>query len=118
MYHPIHRPTRFLGVPRVWEKFHSAIVSQSQNAGRFKRKIAQISSEAGVSHHLHGNGGMFYRWPGSTFYSKVKAGLGLDRCEGFYTGAAPVSGETVKFFMGMDILLMDLYGQSEATGNL
>ena len=42
--------------------------------------------------------------------------LGLDRCRLIYTGAAPVSLETLRYFQSINIPLLELYGMSECTG--
>ena len=44
--------------------------------------------------------------------------MGLDRCVTALCGAAPVSQEVVKFFMSLDINLLDCYGMSESSGIL
>ena len=42
--------------------------------------------------------------------------LGLDRCRFFMSGAAPIRPETIKYFLGFDIIIHELYGMSETTG--
>ena len=42
--------------------------------------------------------------------------LGLDRCSVIYTGAAPISLETMRYFQSINIPLLELYGMSECSG--
>lgn len=42
--------------------------------------------------------------------------MGLDRCSKCYTGAAPITKDTLEFFLSLDIPLYELYGMSESTG--
>jgi long-subunit acyl-CoA synthetase (AMP-forming) len=46
----------------------------------------------------------------------VKEALGLDRCVKFFSGAAPISMETLKYFISLDIVILELYGLSETNG--
>ena len=50
-------------------------------------------------------------------FKKVRAALGLDRCRIIISGAAPIMRETIEFFLSLDVLLMEAYGMSEASGS-
>ena len=47
---------------------------------------------------------------------QVKTALGLDRCHFPMTAAAPISEETLSYFLSVDIVLYELYGMTETTG--
>lgn len=49
-------------------------------------------------------------------FKKVRKALGLDRCTKCYTGAAPITKDTLEFFLSLDIPVYELYGMSESTG--
>ena len=49
-------------------------------------------------------------------FKRVRAALGLDRCKSFFTGAAPITKDTLEYFMSLDVPLMELYGMSESSG--
>lgn len=52
----------------------------------------------------------------SSLYQQVAKQLGLDRCHHHLTGAAPLSSETLRYFLSLNILLHKLYGMTETTG--
>lgn len=49
-------------------------------------------------------------------FKKVRWALGLDRCKNCLTGAAPITKETLEYFMSLSLPLYELYGMSESTG--
>jgi long-subunit acyl-CoA synthetase (AMP-forming) len=40
---------------------------------------------------------------------RIRKALGFDRCDLFVSAAAPISNEVVKYFMSLDIPLMEVY---------
>ncbi|MGH0143985.1 UNVERIFIED_CONTAM: hypothetical protein FKN15_038915 [Acipenser sinensis] len=57
-----------------------------------------------------------YRLAKKLVFKKVRKALGLDRCTKCYTGAAPITKDTLEFFLSLDIPVYELYGMSESTG--
>lgn len=49
-------------------------------------------------------------------FSKVKETLGLDQCDLFFTGAAPLSHEIRNYFLSLNIPIVNVYGMSECSG--
>lgn len=49
-------------------------------------------------------------------YTKVKKALGLDECRAAFTAAAPITRETLEFFMSLGISVYEVYGMSESAG--
>ena len=78
--------------------------------------MVDLCKEAAVSHHTSGQNSLMYRLGEGLVYSKVKSALGLDRARYFFCAAAPLSEEVSRFFMGLDICLLDAFGMSECTG--
>ena len=50
------------------------------------------------------------------YFKKVRKALGLDNCHFPATGSAPISQDTLTFFMSINIPIHELYGMSETTG--
>lgn len=48
--------------------------------------------------------------------SKIKAAIGLDQCEYFAYGAAPLKQTSVAYWSSLDMPLINIYGMSETTG--
>lgn len=57
-----------------------------------------------------------YKLAKSLVFSKIHESLGLDKCSTFVTAAAPLSPDIKKFFLSLDIPLVDAFGMSEAAG--
>jgi long-chain-fatty-acid--CoA ligase ACSBG len=52
------------------------------------------------------------------FLKRVKKSLGLEKAKFIIFGAAPLQKSTLKFFMSLNIKLMNMYGMTETTGPL
>lgn len=48
--------------------------------------------------------------------NKIHKTLGLDKCRSFFSGAAPITKETLEFFLSIGLPLTEVYGMSETTG--
>lgn len=118
------RPTLFFGVPRVWEKIHAGIAGKLDAATGFKAVLAAWALSVGRRWHeqvLQGRepGGWLNlqkAWASRLVYDKVKAALGMDQARLLISAAAPIAPETLRFFTGLDLLIREGYGQSEACG--
>ncbi|XP_007489052.1 long-chain-fatty-acid--CoA ligase ACSBG2 isoform X2 [Monodelphis domestica] len=116
------RPTAFLGVPRVWEKMQERMKAVGASAPLLKKKVAQWAKSVGLTTNIKRMNGMRANYPTSYYlakwmvYSKVRVALGLDRCVQYFSGAAPLTKDTLEFFLSLDIPVCELYGMSESTG--
>lgn len=80
------RPTLFLAVPRVWEKFHAALEPAIKAQPALKQKPQAL-----------------------------KELLGLDQVKQVMTGAAPITREIMDFFDGIQLPIYEIYGMTENT---
>lgn len=115
------QPTSFLGVPRVWEKMQEKMRAAGAKASPMRKRVADWAKSIGLQYNYSAmNGENAVPWgfmlANSLVFKKVKAVLGLDRCRLFLTGAAPITKETLEYFMSLNIPLMELYGMSESSG--
>lgn len=117
------RPTLFVGVPRVWEKFHNRLNTRFAEDPRRERLIRSAVAHGGsmVRQVQAGQGmGLLDRIKHVAFerliYSKVRHGLGMDAIQIAITAAAPISPDLIVFFRGIGLPLFELYGMSESTG--
>lgn len=115
------RPTIFLGVPRVWEKIGESIQVVVSSQRGLKSKIASWAKHVGFKGNYtkqSGGSGTPFGWSIANvlFFKKVRHSLGLDRCHFPMAGSAPMSQETLTYFMSIDIPIQELYGMSETSG--
>lgn len=118
------RPTLFFGVPRIWEKFHAAVAGKLEQATGVKAKlVAWARGVATRANELKNRGeepaGMLalqYSLAKKLVFSKLKAALGLDAARTLISGAAPISKEVIEFFASLDLVVQEIYGQSEGSG--
>jgi len=59
---------------------------------------------------------MKYKIADRMVFQKVKTALGLHKCKSFFVAAAPISIETLEYFLSLDIRIFDIYGMSECSG--
>ncbi|KAJ8356980.1 hypothetical protein SKAU_G00197740 [Synaphobranchus kaupii] len=117
------RPTSFVGVPRVWEKMQEGMKAASAKSPALRKKVAIWAKGVGLQTNLRIMEGtapsrapLNYRLAKKLVFRKVRKALGLDRCIKCYTAAAPITKETLEFFLSLDIPLLELYGMSESSG--
>jgi long-chain-fatty-acid--CoA ligase ACSBG len=114
------KPTLFLGVPRVWEKLMDAMKAVGAKNTGLKKKIAEWAKCKGLAGGYAEQEGKSKPW-GYSFarklvFDKVKVNLGLDQCRIHATSAAPISKETLEYFLSLGIPIMEIFGMSECTG--
>lgn len=113
------RPTRFFGVPRVYEKIMEKMKAIGQANTGMKRKIGEWAKSVALkgNTNLEQGRSLPFGWTiATTFLKKVRVALGLDRCLLCFVGAAPVTMETLKYFQSINIPVYELYGMSETSG--
>ncbi|MGD9331436.1 MAG: AMP-binding protein [Desulfobacterales bacterium] len=114
------RPTLFVGVPRVWEKIQAKMVAAGAQNPPLKKKIAAWARGKGLAGAYARQEGQslpgFYGLAHKLVFSKVHERLGFDRCRLFISTAAPISLDTLEFFMSLNIPITEVYGMSECTG--
>jgi long-chain acyl-CoA synthetase len=114
------RPTVFVGVPRVYEKFHARLSARFEETHGIKRALldrALAANRKRVLAEQEGKSGpLMAGILDSIVLSKVREQLGMDQVEIAITAAAPINPDLVLFFQTLGIPLHELYGMSETTG--
>ena len=114
------RPTMFLGVPRVWEKIQERIMAAGAANPPLKKKIAAWARRQGIAggyaEQQHVAKPPMYAVANALVFKKVRKQLGLDRARILVTSAAPISRDTLEFFLSLGLPICEVYGMSECTG--
>lgn len=136
--HMVHtKPTYFLAVPRVWEKFKEGIEAKLKTVSFFKRTFFRLSSRIGRAlvpdynylsakketsrlSILERTRLVFERaiigFLEKKIFRPIKAALGLDCCKIAASGAGAMDQKVRNFFDGINIHILDVYGMSESSG--
>ncbi|MCB2193614.1 MAG: AMP-binding protein, partial [Deltaproteobacteria bacterium] len=117
-------PTVFFAVPRIWEKYSSAIFIKMKDATWFKRlvfglalKIGRRRAKARLSEQGVGTAlGLAFALAHVAVFKKLKERLGLERVRLAVSGAAPISPDVLRFYHAIGLPLRQVYGQTEDTG--
>ena len=117
------KPNDMIGVPRVWEKLHSAL-NAGVNAEPDEARRAGIHGAIAVGRELvkHRQAGTE---PPAELAAKVErcrpvwrallTRVGLDECRIAVTGAAPISVEVIEFFQALELPMVEGWGMTETT---
>ena len=114
------RPTLFVGVPRVWEKMQEKMEQRISRASSAERALFGWAQRVALAIHSpsakSARAGWKIDWSRRLVFSRIRKRLGLDECQHLVSSAAPISGQTSRFFQGLDMPLNEIYGLSECTG--
>uniref|UniRef100_T1JBW0 long-chain-fatty-acid--CoA ligase n=1 Tax=Strigamia maritima TaxID=126957 RepID=T1JBW0_STRMM len=111
------QPTVFLAVPRVIEKLYEKLQDAEVQMKPFKKSVFQWAQQKGINHHLKkSSNNMGYKLAKKLVFNKLKNQMGLQYITYIAAGGAPISSEIKRYFMGLDLIILDVYGLSESTG--
>jgi long-subunit acyl-CoA synthetase (AMP-forming) len=114
------RPSFFLAVPRVWEKMQAAIENGLRPASPRRRRLVTWARGVGLRAGYAEQRGEGRPWghalARALVFSKVRRRLGLDRARICAVSTAPVTRETLEFFLSLGIPILEIYGMSECSG--
>jgi long-chain acyl-CoA synthetase len=117
-------PALFFAVPRIWEKFYSAVALRMRDATRPGRlayhwalSVGARVAERRIAGRRSGLGlRLLFRVADFFVLDNVKRSMGLHRARGAATGAAPIAPELIKWYMALGIDMREVYGQTENCG--
>jgi long-chain acyl-CoA synthetase len=119
---PTIKPSVFLAVPRVWEKFKAGLqvridenpkkdlIDKAIKNGLEKVELEQAGKKVPFSIALK------HKVFSKLVFSKFKDGLGISDTEYFVTAAAPMNQDVHKWFHAIGIDVTEIYGMTEDTG--
>ncbi len=117
-------PTVFTAVPRVWEKFYSAVAIAIRESGRIQQMSYAWS--IGVGSRIAAL--VLERKPVGTWLKlkftlarwlaldNVRKTIGIHRARFLVTGAAPISPELVKWYLALGVPMGEVWGLTETCG--
>ncbi len=117
-------PTIGYAVPRIWEKYLSAVYIRMSDATWFKKFVFCLALKIGQKHtslkmnfkpipfYLK----VLYHLASLAVFRKLKERLGFERMRFAVTAAAPISPDVLYFFQSIGLDLIEAYGQTEDTG--
>jgi long-chain acyl-CoA synthetase len=118
------RPSRFFGVPRIWEKIQALLHDGGAATDEFNTAEVQAALDIGrryVTSQQNGSApspGVLEEFAraDAQILSGLRSRAGLDRLRWAATAAAPMPEQTLKFFAGLGIRIYDAYGMTETCG--
>ncbi|MBO3748703.1 long-chain fatty acid--CoA ligase [Streptosporangiaceae bacterium NEAU-GS5] len=118
------RPVLFFGVPRVWEKMMArlqALLTTQPEEQQDNVRRAMAAGLAWVEGGQHGHTitpevQAAYEAADAALLSIIRSMIGFDRAGWLATAAAPMPAEVQRFFAGLGMKVLDVYGMTETTG--
>lgn len=115
-------PTMFLGVPRIWEKLHSAIAIKMAETGRLRRALHDWALDAcrpfafKAPHQRSVRERLVFAMAYLLVLRALQNFIGLRRARIALTGAAPIAPAIVEYFRCLGVPLVEVYGMTETSG--
>lgn len=118
------QPTLFTAVPRIWEKFYSAVTIAIAEATAIERAVYRWAVGVGqkvAAHRIAGTRvpaglAIRYRLARVLALDNVRKLIGIHRCRFLVTGAAPISPDLVRWYLALGVPMREVWGMTECTG--
>ncbi len=118
------RPTIMVGVPRIYEKFHAAVLDLVRQAPGYRQALFNWALGVGRRIHLGGASPLDrlqHPLAERLVLGKLRTRLTGGRLRFFVTGGAPLNEEVEAFFWSLGVKILQGWGMTEtnsaATGN-
>jgi long-chain acyl-CoA synthetase len=117
-------PTVFTAVPRVWEKFYSAVMVALSESGKLQQAAYAWSIGVGgrvadlvlagrpVPAALKAQ----FRIARALAIDNVRKSIGIHRARLLLTGAAPIAPDLIRWYMALGVPMIEGWGQTECAG--
>ncbi|CAL8126075.1 unnamed protein product [Orchesella dallaii] len=116
------QPTKFVAVPRVWEKMYEKLREIGRANTGLKLKLGNWAKEQGTLYNerkLRGESSpetFQFKLAKALILSQIRKALGLSRSTLNISAAAPISVDILEYFMSLNIIIVEAYGLSECSG--
>ncbi len=119
------QPTSLFGVPRVWQKMQAGILAlMAAEQDETKKAAVARAMDAG---HAYVEGSQFgcqvtpevaeaFERADAGVLGPIRSLLGLGKTVATLSAAAPLPAEVGRFFAGLGMKILDVYGMTETTG--
>jgi len=117
-------PTVFAAVPRVWEKFYSAVTIAVREASPLQQAAYRWALSVGrrVAERVV-QGQAVPRWLRAEFMlgrwlalDNVRRLIGIHRARYLITGAAPISPDLIRWYLALGVPMFEVWGMTETAG--
>ena len=117
-------PTVFTAVPRVWEKFYSAVTIALSEASRAQQLAygwaigvgRRVADHVLAGRPVPGALKLQFRAARLLVLDNVRKLIGIHRARFLVTGAAPISPELVRWYLALGVPMLEVWGQTESSG--
>eukprot|EP00924_Labyrinthula_sp_SR-Ha-C_P001684 snap_masked-scaffold_18-processed-gene-6.31-mRNA-1 protein AED:0.02 eAED:0.03 QI:0/0/0/0.75/1/1/4/0/737 len=114
------KPTIFFAVPRVWEKFHEAIIAKAPKSGPTSKvskwaKNKVLKSQKNKQLGKTGKNPLFISFAKYIMRAARKK-IGFENVAFAASGAAVLKKDTFEFWASLGIYICEAYGMSECSG--
>ncbi|GAA3447368.1 AMP-dependent synthetase/ligase [Planomonospora venezuelensis] len=118
------KPVMFFGVPRVWEKIMARLQAMMATQPEEQQEKVRAAMAAGLAYIEAGQYGQTvtpeireaYEQADAALLSIIRSLIGLENASWLATAAAPMPIEVQRFFAGLGLKILDVYGMTETTG--
>lgn len=117
-------PTVFTAVPRVWEKFYSAVTIAVKEASKLQQLAYgwsigvgfQVADKVLAGQPVPGTLKAKFRLARWLALDNVRKLIGIHRTRFCVTGAAPISPELVRWYCALGAPMLEVWGMTETAG--
>ncbi|MEU8037678.1 AMP-dependent synthetase/ligase [Streptosporangium sp. NPDC049078] len=118
------KPVLFFGVPRVWEKMMARLQALLATQPEEQQEGVRGAMAAGLAYVEANQYGRTpspevlaaYEQADAALLSIIRSMIGFDNAGWLATAAAPMPLEVQRFFAGLGLRILDVYGMTETTG--
>ncbi|MCL4745676.1 MAG: long-chain fatty acid--CoA ligase [Burkholderiaceae bacterium] len=117
-------PTVATAVPRVWEKFYSAVTIAVRESGRVQQLAyawaigtgMKVSERVLAGEQVSGGLKLRFRLARWLVLDNVRKLIGVHRARFCVTGAAPISPDLVRWYLALGVPMLEVWGMTETAG--